>query len=244
MLFHRTFSPAAELDGDLLVHVLAQVENIFLLGPLALAACPSTLGAAATTASSATVASSASATAPECASLRHVVWVEWMRGGFGTGEAGSDVQLSGPVKLAGGLCPAVSHQTSRHHVSYAANTGVEEAHFRRVASRLRRFGRLMLDDIDGRRVVRHFRSPPPNEEDADPASVLSLRPRIHTVRHPRGPWGTSGAGLLAQTGSKLAQRAGWWVSVCLPAGLWLSTGASAESDSSAMPGPRLAAPLD
>lgn len=34
----RTFSSAGELDVDVLVHVLCQVENVFLLGPLALVA--------------------------------------------------------------------------------------------------------------------------------------------------------------------------------------------------------------
>lgn len=33
----RTFPTAAELDGDPLVHVLAQVEDVLLLGPLLLA---------------------------------------------------------------------------------------------------------------------------------------------------------------------------------------------------------------
>lgn len=73
------FSAAAELDGDLLIHVLAQVEDVFLLGALRLAMASSASStavgspaASTATAPSPTVAASAAA-ATECASLRHGV---------------------------------------------------------------------------------------------------------------------------------------------------------------------------
>lgn len=70
-----TFAATAKLDGNLLVHVLAQVQDVFLLGALRLSRGASALGPAAT-AASATVAASPAAAAPECASLRHGVGVE------------------------------------------------------------------------------------------------------------------------------------------------------------------------
>lgn len=82
------FSAAVELDGDLLVHVLAEVEDIFLLGSLpavsaAGAAARGSSPAAATAVMAASVAATAAtaATAPVSRSLRHGVcvcgWV-WM----------------------------------------------------------------------------------------------------------------------------------------------------------------------
>lgn len=73
-----TFPAAAELDGDLLVHVLAQVEDVLFLGPLRLSAgmgSPAASTSAAATASWTTVASSATASAAKSASLRHCVSV-------------------------------------------------------------------------------------------------------------------------------------------------------------------------
>lgn len=110
-----------------------------------------------------------------------------MRRGFGTGEAGGDVQLGGPVKLAGGLChcPFPSHHPpmSRHHVTWAANTGVEEDHLRR------RIQTPPLWAPDARFIddawCGIFAPPlPPNEDNADPGSVLALHPY---TRHPRAP---------------------------------------------------------
>jgi hypothetical protein len=76
----HTFTSAAKLDIDLLVHVLAQVKNVFLLWPLSLCRCPSTLCAATpTTAATAIASSSTAATASECASFGHV-------DGFGIGN--------------------------------------------------------------------------------------------------------------------------------------------------------------
>lgn len=72
-----TLTPAVELDGDLLVHVLGQVENVFLLGSLAVAAgtvVSSAVASAAATSSSppAAVAASAPPTAASVgSSVRH-----------------------------------------------------------------------------------------------------------------------------------------------------------------------------
>jgi hypothetical protein len=69
-----TFSPAAELYSELLVHVFAQVEDVLLLRALSLSRSTSTLCAStATTPSAAVAAASTASPAPECASLRHVV---------------------------------------------------------------------------------------------------------------------------------------------------------------------------
>ena len=73
-----TLAPAAELDGDLLVHVLAQVQDVLFLRPLCLllprrisALCASS--SSSSTSSAAMVAASAAASPPECATFRHVV---------------------------------------------------------------------------------------------------------------------------------------------------------------------------
>ena len=72
-----TLSPAAELDGDLLVHVLAQIQDVLFLRPLSLLLPRriSTLCASSsTTSSAAMVAATTTASSPsECAALRHIV---------------------------------------------------------------------------------------------------------------------------------------------------------------------------
>jgi hypothetical protein len=70
-----TFPPAAELDGDLLVHVLAQVQDVLFLGPLGLLLprCVSALCASSSTAPSSTVVAASTASAPKCAAFRHGV---------------------------------------------------------------------------------------------------------------------------------------------------------------------------
>ena len=77
-----TFSAAVELDGDLLVHVLAQVEDVFLLGPVVLltvARCCST-ATSASAPSSPVAASASSSSTPELTAVRHG-FVGW--GGYG-----------------------------------------------------------------------------------------------------------------------------------------------------------------
>lgn len=73
-----TFSSATELDSELLVHVLAQVENVLLFWPLSLSRCTSALCAStATTSSAAVAAASTASSASELASLRHCIGVVW-----------------------------------------------------------------------------------------------------------------------------------------------------------------------
>jgi hypothetical protein len=75
-----TFPAATEFDSDALVHVLAQVEDIFLLWPLSLSRCTSSTSTPAASAS--TISSScAAASAPECASFGHDVRPGIKRGG-------------------------------------------------------------------------------------------------------------------------------------------------------------------
>lgn len=64
------FSAAAELDHNVLVHVLCEVEDVFFLGSCLLCAALGILCAASSTATTA----STSATAAELASFRHVVY--------------------------------------------------------------------------------------------------------------------------------------------------------------------------
>jgi hypothetical protein len=66
-----TLSPPVELNGDLLVHVFAQVENVLLLGLLGLGS-PRGMSSSAAASSSAISTATASASSPECATLRHV----------------------------------------------------------------------------------------------------------------------------------------------------------------------------
>jgi hypothetical protein len=70
-----TLAPAAELDGDLLVHVLAQVQDVLFLGPfcLLLPRCVSALCASSSAASSSTVVAASAASPPKCAAFRHGV---------------------------------------------------------------------------------------------------------------------------------------------------------------------------
>ena len=83
-----TFSAAVELDRDLLVHVLAQVEDIFLLGPvmlLTVARRSSTATSGSAPSSSvAASASSSSSPASELTAVRHsfVGGGIWMEGVF------------------------------------------------------------------------------------------------------------------------------------------------------------------
>lgn len=129
----RTFSSSAELDCDLLVHVLAQVKNVLLLWALRLSPSTSSLCTATTaTSPSAAVASSTSTAAPECASLRHGISVERKRGDLDVGAYG-EVQLGRPVRL-GGLCRSGKgsflqggHPTSRSRAACLAGgvAGVE-----------------------------------------------------------------------------------------------------------------------
>lgn len=72
LIVSLTFPATTELDGELLVHVLAQVKNVLFFRPLSTST--TTLSAAAATTSSSSIASAtATPSSPECASLRHVV---------------------------------------------------------------------------------------------------------------------------------------------------------------------------
>jgi hypothetical protein len=73
-----TFPPAAELDSELLVHVLAQVEDVLLLWSLSLSRRTSALCASTASPSSPAVAAASTASsASELASLRHCIGVVW-----------------------------------------------------------------------------------------------------------------------------------------------------------------------
>jgi hypothetical protein len=115
-----TFSPAAELDGELLVHVLAQVEDVLLLRPLSLSRSTSALCASTTTPSAAVAAASTASPAPECASLRHVVRFEiWKRAVMYRIALTlcSDVQRRAPKLVWPGPCSnptSCSAATERH----------------------------------------------------------------------------------------------------------------------------------
>ena len=110
----HTFSSATELDGDLLVHVLAQVKNVLFLRALSLSARTARLCTATTATSSPAVAAPTSASTPECASLRHGSSVERKRRVLDV-EACGDVQQPRPVRGCG-LCRSgkgSSHPTFR-----------------------------------------------------------------------------------------------------------------------------------
>lgn len=47
-----TFTPTSKLHGDLLVHVFTQIENVFLLWPLALSTCVAAPSSSATSTAS------------------------------------------------------------------------------------------------------------------------------------------------------------------------------------------------
>ena len=70
-----TLAPAAELDGDLLVHILAQVQDILFLRPfcLLLPRCVSALCASSPATSSSTVVAASASSPPKCAAFRHGV---------------------------------------------------------------------------------------------------------------------------------------------------------------------------
>lgn len=72
--FKLTFPAAAELDAQLLVHVLAQVEDVFLLGAFGLAACAGGMSAASSPTTATIAATGTTAATSECAALRHVEW--------------------------------------------------------------------------------------------------------------------------------------------------------------------------
>jgi hypothetical protein len=63
-----------KLDGKLLVHVLVQVEDILLLGPLRSAARASSAATSTPAATSFAAASVASAPASDCVAVGHCVW--------------------------------------------------------------------------------------------------------------------------------------------------------------------------
>lgn len=81
-----TFSAAVELDRDLLVHVLAQVEDVFLLGPVVLLtvarrSSTATSGSAPSSPVAASASSSSSSSASELTAVRHGfvgggIWIE------------------------------------------------------------------------------------------------------------------------------------------------------------------------
>lgn len=62
-----TFSSSAELDGDVLVHVLSQIQNVLLLGSLRLS--PTLTASPSAAISASTAATTAAATASELAAL-------------------------------------------------------------------------------------------------------------------------------------------------------------------------------
>jgi len=70
-----TLATAAELDGNPLVHVLAQVQDVLFLGPLCLLLprCVSALCASSSSAPASTMVAASAASPPECAAFRHDV---------------------------------------------------------------------------------------------------------------------------------------------------------------------------
>ena len=140
----RTFSSTAELDCDLLIHVLAQVKDVLFLWSLGLSTSTSSLCAPTAAASAAAVASSTSASTPECASLRHGISVERKRRDLDV-EACGDVQLPRPVRVSGlyrsgkGCFLQGSHPTSGSRaVALAAGVAGVESSFPPLLPDLRR----------------------------------------------------------------------------------------------------------
>lgn len=70
-----TLTPAAELDGNLLVHVLAQIQDVLFLRPLCLLLprCMSALCTSSSSAPASTVVAASAASPPKCAAFRHGV---------------------------------------------------------------------------------------------------------------------------------------------------------------------------
>jgi hypothetical protein len=160
-----TFSPATEFDSNLLVHVLAQIKNVFLLRSLSLSRCPSALSTSTTTTSTASIAASSTASpTPECASLRHVV-----RFGFGRARWCRKTRLLCTVtcsfralKMARASTPPLLN----YHVTYVSHPPLRRWLCESASGRY-----LFGPDMDAYCAI--FKSPRPEEQ-------LSLR--WHLVR--------------------------------------------------------------
>lgn len=100
----RTFSAAVELDDDGLVHVLGQVQDVLLLGPLRLGTAGSRCTAASSSASTASTSASVAAAASSSVTATAAASVERSIGHCGCCAlaGGGEAEATGWARLAAG----------------------------------------------------------------------------------------------------------------------------------------------